>query len=96
MGRTSPGPSLRSQWLGERMREIRKRLRIPQQEAADHLQRNNAMLGRYETGQLPFRRSDVEDLLDYYGVSDELERNGLLQLCHSVWRQGWWGPHRGD
>lgn len=96
MGRTSPGPSLRSQWLGERMREIRKRLRIPQQEAADHIQRNNAMLGRYETGQIPFRRSDVIDLLDFYNVSDELERKGLLQLCDDVWRKDWWDPHRDD
>jgi transcriptional regulator with XRE-family HTH domain len=96
MGRTSPGPSLRSQWLGERMREIRKRLRIPQQEAADHIQRNNAMLGRYETGQIPFRRNDVIDLLDFYNVSDELERNGLLQLCDDVWRKDWWDPHRAD
>lgn len=96
MGRTSPGPSLRSQWLGERMREIRKRLRIPQQEAANHIQRNNAMLGRYETGQIPFRRNDVIDLLDFYNVSDEFERNGLLQLCDDVWRKDWWDPHRDD
>jgi hypothetical protein len=78
------------------MREIRKRLRIPQQEAADHIQRNNAMLGRYETGQIPFRRNDVIDLLDFYNVSDELERNGLLQLCDDVWRKDWWDPHRDD
>jgi hypothetical protein len=78
------------------MREIRKRLRIPQQEAAEHIQRNNAMLGRYETGQIPFRRNDVIDLLDFYNVSDELERKGLLQLCDDVWRKDWWDPHRDD
>lgn len=93
---TGPGPSLRSQWLGERMREIRKRLRIPQQEAADHIQRNNAMLGRYETGQIPFRRNDVVDLLDFYGVANETERAGLLQLCDDIWRKDWWDPHRDD
>lgn len=96
MGRAGPGPSLRSQWLGERMREIRKRLRISQQEAADHIQRNNAMLGRYETGQIPFRRNDVVDLLDFYGVSNEVERQGLLQLCDDIWRKDWWDPHRDD
>lgn len=93
---TGPGPSLRSQWLGERMRRIRKRLHIPQQEAADHIQRNNSMLGRYESGEIPFRRNDVIDLLDFYGVSNELERNGLLQLCDDVWRKDWWDPHTDD
>ncbi|THV43591.1 helix-turn-helix domain-containing protein [Glycomyces buryatensis] len=93
---TGPGPSLRSQWLGERMRRIRKGLRIPQQEAADHIQRNNSMLGRYESGEIPFRRNDVIDLLDFYGVSSELERNGLLQLCDEVWRKDWWDPHTDD
>ncbi len=91
-----PGPSLRSQWLGERMRRIRKRLRVPQQEAADHIQRNNSMLGRYESGEIPFRRNDVIDLLDFYGVSNELERKGLLQLCDEVWRKDWWDPHTDD
>ncbi|MEU6858903.1 helix-turn-helix transcriptional regulator [Glycomyces sp. NPDC046736] len=96
MARTGSGISLRALWLGERMRDIRKRLRIPQQEAADHIQRNNAMLGRYETGQIPFRRNDVIDLLDFYGVANETERNGLLQLCDDIWRKNWWDPHRGD
>jgi transcriptional regulator with XRE-family HTH domain len=91
-----PGPSLRSQWLGERMRDIRKRLRIAQQDAADHIQRNASMLGRYESGEIPFRRNDVLDLLDYYGVSNELERNGLLQLCDDAWRKDWWDPHQDD
>lgn len=93
---TGPGPSLRSQWLGERMRRIRKRLHIPQQEAADHIQRNNSMLGRYESGEIPFRRNDVIDLLDFYGISNELERNGLLQLCDDIWRKDWWDPHTDD
>ncbi len=93
---TGPGPSLRSQWLGERMRRIRKRLRIPQQEAADHIRRNNSMLGRYESGEIPFRRNDVVDLLDFYGVSSEIERNGLLQLCDDVWRKDWWDSHTDD
>jgi transcriptional regulator with XRE-family HTH domain len=93
---TGPGPSLRSQWLGERMRRIRKRLRIPQQEAADHIQRNNSMLGRYESGEIPFRRNDVVDLLDFYGVANQIERNGLLQLCDDIWRKDWWDPHTDD
>jgi transcriptional regulator with XRE-family HTH domain len=96
MARTGPGPSLRSQWLGERMRDIRKRLRIPQQDAASHIQKNSSMLGRYESGEIPFRRNDVVDLLDYYGISNEVERDGLLQLCEDIWRKHWWDQHRDD
>lgn len=45
---------------------------------------------------IPFRRDDVEALLDLYGVSNEVERKGLLQLCDDIWRKDWWDPHRDD
>ncbi|QSB05099.1 helix-turn-helix domain-containing protein [Natronoglycomyces albus] len=96
MKRTGPEPSLRAQWLGEKLRDLRKRLRIPQGEASKHIRRNPGMLSRYENGEIPFRREDVLALLDFYGVSNEIERNGLLQLCDDIWRKGWWDQHRDD
>lgn len=96
MKKSGSQPSLRAQWLGERMQELRKSHRIPQYEASRHIRRDPSMLGRYENGEIPFRRDDVESLLDYYGASTDLERTGLLQLCDDIWKKGWWDPHRDD
>jgi transcriptional regulator with XRE-family HTH domain len=91
-----PGPSLRSQWLGEKLRELRKSCDITQEAAADYLQRTSPMVSRYETGEVPIRRGDVLALLTLYGVSEEKARAGLLQLCDDIWRKDWWDLHRDD
>lgn len=96
MARPRPEPSLRSQWLGEKMRELRKSRGISQNEAADYLQRDGTMLGRYENGTFPFRRVDVAGLLTLYGVDDEKLRAGLLEICDEAWRKDWWDDHRKD
>lgn len=88
--------SLRAQWLGERMRGLRKRKQISQEAAALHIRRNGSMLGRYESGEYPFRRDDVVELLDFYSVSNEVEREGLLKQCDDIWRKNWWDQHRDD
>lgn len=96
MKKSRPEPSLRAQWIGKSMRELRKRRRIPQAEASSHIQRDPSMLGRYENGEIPFRREDLLSLLDYYGVSSERERDSLLQLCDDIWRKDWWDDLRDD
>jgi transcriptional regulator with XRE-family HTH domain len=91
-----PESSLRSQWLGEKLRDLRRDRGITQDEAAEYLQRTSPMLSRYESGEYPIRRGDVLALLDLYAVSDETVREGLLQLCDDVWRKGWWDPYSED
>lgn len=91
-----PTPSLRSQWLGEKLRDLRKGAGITQDEAAEYLQRTAPMLSRFETGEAPIRRGDVLGLLTLYGVSDEETREGLLQLCDDIWRKDWWNPYQED
>ncbi|WP_199036986.1 helix-turn-helix domain-containing protein [Glycomyces salinus] len=94
MPRSSSQPSLRSQWLGEKLRNLRKERKITQPEAASYIQRDPTMLGRYESGEFPFRRVDVVGLLTMYGVDDEKVRDGLLEICDEAWRKDWWDEHR--
>ncbi len=89
-------PNLRSQWLGEKMRDLRKASGVSQADAADYIQRDATMLGRYENGTFPFRRVDVLGLLTLYGVDDEALRAGLLEICDEAWRKDWWDEHRKD
>lgn len=91
-----PGSSLRSRWLGERLRALREEAGISTLEVADFLQRDRSVVGRYETGEYPIRRADVYALLTYYSVEDEQVRSTLLDLCEDVWRKGWWDPYKED
>ncbi|WP_158299772.1 helix-turn-helix domain-containing protein [Glycomyces paridis] len=89
-----PGPSLRSRWLGEKLRALREQADITTVETAEFLQRDRSVVSRYETGEYPIRRADVYALLTFYRVEDEKARKALLKLCEDVWRKGWWHPYR--
>ncbi|MEU6858628.1 helix-turn-helix transcriptional regulator [Glycomyces sp. NPDC046736] len=88
-----PEPSLRSQWLGKILRDLRKAKGYNLNEAADFIQRDGSVLSRYENGEYPIRRSDVIALLTFYRVSDESTRAGVMQLCEDLWRTDWWDPY---
>lgn len=89
-----PGPSLRSRWLGERLRALREEGGRSRSDTAEFLQKDPSIVSRYETGEYPIRRADVYALLTYYGIEDEKTRETLLDLCEDVWRKGWWDPYK--
>ncbi|QSB04965.1 hypothetical protein JQS30_14555 [Natronoglycomyces albus] len=62
----------------------------------DYLQRDAGTISRYEAGHFPVRRGDLLALLSLFGVSEEKERNELIQLCEESWQKGWWDQHRED
>ena len=82
--------TLRAQWLGQQLRELREANGLTLSDAADYLQRNQATVGRFETAEYPIRRPDVMALLDLYGVSDGQQRTALMKLSEDVWQKGWW------
>ncbi|TDC73666.1 helix-turn-helix transcriptional regulator [Actinomadura sp. 7K507] len=96
MAATSRPGTLRSQWLGQQLRELRDSKGILLKEAAEYLQRDTATLSRYETGFYPIRRPDLLALLDLYGVSNPELREKLLNLSRDVWQKGWWDGYADD
>lgn len=91
-----PGPSLRTQWVGDRLRKLRKQKKMSLKSVGDYLQRDASTISRYEAGEFPVRRGDMLGLLDLFGVSSEQERNDMIQLGDESWRRGWWDQHRAD
>lgn len=91
-----PKPSLRTQWLGARLRDLRKVNKFSLRDAGEFLTREASTIGRYEAGEFPIRRGDLLGLMTLYGVSEESERSELLELCDEAWRKGWWDQHRND
>jgi transcriptional regulator with XRE-family HTH domain len=92
----NPGPSLRSQWLGEKLRDLRNSKKLPLKSVGEYLQRDASTISRYENGEFPLRLIDLQALLSLYGVSDPKQREGLEQICKDSWQKGWWDQHRED
>lgn len=88
------GPTLRAQWLGQQLRELREQGDFTLREAADYLERDPSTLGRFEAGEHAIRRADLVALLDFYPVPDTRTRDNLLALREEVWRKGWWEGDR--
>ncbi|MET7949164.1 helix-turn-helix transcriptional regulator [Micromonospora sp. NPDC005324] len=82
--------TLRAQWLGQQMRELRERRGLTLKYVAQYLERDFSSLARYERAEWPFRRELVVALLDLYGVYDERERDRLIQLTQDAWRIDRW------
>lgn len=88
--------TLRAQWLGQQLRQLRLANDVKLEDAAEYIHRSRATMGRFETGEYPVRWPDVVALLDLYGVADSQRRNALLQLSEDVWQKGWWDGYADD
>jgi transcriptional regulator with XRE-family HTH domain len=93
---TGPGPSLRSQWLGEKLRELRTAKKMSLRVAGEYLQRDASTMSRYENGEYPLRRADLVALMTLYDVSDSQQRADLEQICEDAWQRDWWDSHKDD
>ncbi|MEV0609231.1 helix-turn-helix domain-containing protein [Polymorphospora rubra] len=82
--------TLRAQWLGIQLRDLRVERGMTLQEAASFLRYDYSSLGRFERAELPFKHDDVVALLDLYGVFDAQDRARLRQLCTETWRSDQW------
>ncbi|HEX7745346.1 MAG TPA: helix-turn-helix transcriptional regulator [Micromonosporaceae bacterium] len=82
--------TLRAQWLGQQLRDLRTRRGMTLQATAEYFGRDFSTLARLEKAEWPFKRADVVALLDIYGVYDGQERARLLQLCDDSWRTDEW------
>ncbi|ACY99295.1 MULTISPECIES: helix-turn-helix domain-containing protein [Thermomonospora] len=94
--RTPQRATLRSQWLGQQLRELREKSGLLLKDAAEYLQRDPGTVSRFESGFYPIRRPDLLALMDLYGVSDPQRREALLRLSQDVWQKGWWDGYVHD
>lgn len=90
------GPTLRAQWLGKQLRELREAEKVTITQAGEHILRNGSTISRIESGIVPARVPDVLELLNLYGVSDPTLRDGLAQLSREIWQKGWWDGYAKD
>ena len=91
---TAQGPTVRRRRLGAELRRLRESAGLTLVEAARHLDTSDSTLSRVENGRGRVRRTDVQAMLDLYGVHEETLRESLLRITRDVRRQGWWQNFR--
>jgi hypothetical protein len=67
--------------LGYQLRQLREAHGVTVQEAARAIRGSESMISRLEFGRTAPREVDVIDLFTLYGVTDPVEREGLLTLA---------------
>jgi transcriptional regulator with XRE-family HTH domain len=76
--------------LGTQLRRLREAAGITPRAAAEAIRASHAKISRLELGRVGFKERDIVDLLTLYGVTDEAERQALLELAQHANASGWW------
>jgi len=90
-GRTSP-TALRI-LLGAQLRRLREAKRFSLEEAGNVIRASHSKISRLETGRVGFKDRDIVDLLTFYGVTDEHEREEVRSLAVRANSPGWWNDY---
>lgn len=81
-------------YLGAQLHQLRHRRRISRDTAAQHLTCDVTKISRLESGRSGVKDSDLEQLLDLYGLTARDERNALLTLARKLNQRQWWHDYR--
>lgn len=84
------GPTVLRILLGAQLRRLREGRRISLEEAGNVIRASHSKISRLETGRVGFKDRDIVDLLTFYGVTDQAERDALRALASRANSPGWW------
>ncbi|QKW33195.1 helix-turn-helix domain-containing protein [Actinomadura sp. NAK00032] len=76
--------------IGAQLRRLREAHGISAEEAGYAIRGSQSKISRLELGRIGFKERDVADLLTLYGVTDEGEREALLELARQANAPAWW------
>ncbi|MFI5893300.1 helix-turn-helix domain-containing protein [Actinoplanes sp. NPDC051513] len=85
-------PTIRRRRLGVELRRHREDAGITIDVVADRLGCSPSKVSRIETGHTSAAPSDVQHILDIYGVEDSITAE-LVQIAREARQKGWWHPY---
>ncbi|MBL6276921.1 helix-turn-helix domain-containing protein [Micromonospora fiedleri] len=88
--------TLRAQWLGQQLREMRESAGLTLKDVGDYINRNASTVSRLESGVVAARVPEVLAYLDICGVDDGRRRADLTTMAKDVWQKGWWDGFAAD
>jgi len=83
-------PTVRRRELGALLRRLRLEKGLTAEQAAAQLLFSMSKLSRIETGHGVATFRDVRDLCDLYGVTDDAQRDHMMNLAAEAKQQAWW------
>ena len=86
----SGSPTVLRILLGAQLRRLREAKRLSLEEAGNVIRASHSKISRLETGRVGFKDRDIVDLLTFYGVTDEKEREAMRSLATRANSPGWW------
>jgi transcriptional regulator with XRE-family HTH domain len=89
-GGSVTGPTVLRMLVGGQLRRLREAKGISREDAGYEIRSSDSKISRMELGRVGFKERDISDLLTLYGVTDEQEREGLLELARQANNPGWW------
>jgi transcriptional regulator with XRE-family HTH domain len=84
------GPTALRIMLGAQLRRLREGKQITLEDAGYVIRASGSKMSRLETGRVGFKSRDIADLLTFYGVTDDQERETLQELARQASARGWW------
>lgn len=83
-------PTVLRMVVGGQLRRLREARGITREAAGEAIRGSHAKISRLELGRVGFKERDLIDLLAFYGVHDETEREAVLGLAVRANTPGWW------
>jgi transcriptional regulator with XRE-family HTH domain len=80
--------------LGAQLRRLRESVGISREDAGYHIRASGSKISRMELGRVSFKERDVNDLLEFYGVTDAEEHEKLIQLTREANATPWWQKYQ--
>ena len=84
------GPTVLRMVLGATLRQYREAAGMSTAQAGFKIRATHSKISRMELGRVAVKQRDVDDLLILYGVTDEDERERLIELALQSAAPGWW------
>ena len=93
---TDQGPVVRSALLRGELVRLRKDKRLTQEQVAENLEWSPSKLIRIEGGRSAVTKTDLDALLNQYGITSESTRDRLQALNRGAREGAWWAKYRND
>lgn len=87
---TPGGPTALRIMLGAHLRRMREEAGISRADAGWAIRGSESKISRLELGRVGFKPRDVGDLLTLYRMTDQAERDRLIDLANQANNPGWW------
>jgi hypothetical protein len=80
--------------LGAQLRRLRETANVTRDDAGYHIRASGSKISRMELGRVSFKERDVTDLLEFYGIEDQIERDKLVQLAKEANATPWYQKYQ--